>query len=193
VVDDYANLPLPGASIVVTELVEGSHYNAKTDANGRACLPKLPEGIYSVEAVLAGFMNVRYYPVRVAYPATTKLSFRLPFSEITEGGFAEEAVLSGTLRLRGKPLINAEVCALESNGKKHCTTATDTGEYSLSLAPGTYDVQIRTFEGKRLHSKVDLTTPGTYRDSLGSLVEMERHGEERLRAMKGSISPVASS
>jgi hypothetical protein len=174
-VDDYADLPLPGASVTAIDLVKGgTRYDVKTDSKGRACLLKLPEGVYSVEAVLTGFMNVRYYPVRVVYPDTTELSFRLPFSEITEGGFTREVVLSGTLRFQGKPLVNAEVCALESNGKKSCTTATDIGEYALSLAPGSYDIQIRTFDGKRLHSRVDLTTPGAYRDSLGSLVEEQQ-------------------
>lgn len=83
-VNDPEDLPLPHAWVNVTDRIAVKTYNESTDSKGRTCLT-LPEGTYAVEAGLTGFLNVRYYPVRVTYPNPLNLTFRLPFGDITEG------------------------------------------------------------------------------------------------------------
>jgi hypothetical protein len=92
-VNDSEDRPLPNAWINVIELVAASadhdlaakSYNKSADSNGSACFT-LPEGTYSVEAGVMGFLNVRYYPVRLTYPNPLALLFRLPIGDVTEGG-----------------------------------------------------------------------------------------------------------
>src|SRR5579859_6999405 len=66
---DVIDAPLAQATVRIERLSNqlGS-YAATTDSKGTACTGHLPEGLYSVEVSLVGFLNVRYYPVRVAFP-----------------------------------------------------------------------------------------------------------------------------
>jgi hypothetical protein len=66
-VADEGQQPLPAARVHVVSLGDGQAHDRQTDANGSSCLSGLPEGLYSVEASLQGFLHVRYYPVRVSY------------------------------------------------------------------------------------------------------------------------------
>ena len=100
VVIDEANLPLPNAWINVTRMLKPTAdannspikaYNSSTDAKGAACLA-IPEGTYSVEVGLTGFLNVRYYPVRLMYPYGRRLNFQLPIGDVTEDGVTAEAI-----------------------------------------------------------------------------------------------------
>jgi hypothetical protein len=116
VVHDYADLPLSGAWVNIIDVTtakanagsQAPSYSISTDAAGKAC-KTLPEGTYSVEAGLTGFLNVRYYPVRVALPYVVDLSYRLPNGPVGEGGVEQEAILSGTLRVDGKPLEDTKI------------------------------------------------------------------------------------
>jgi len=163
-VTDYADLPLSGASVTTLNLTTAEKHSSRTDRKGDVCLPSLPEGSYSVEVGLQGFMNVRYYPVRPAFPIKTKLSFRLPFAEITEGGLASESTISGTCRVGNKPAANALVCLVKAGSNPRCTTANHLGEYLLSVPPAVYELEVATAEKRKFKSKVDLSTPGSYPD-----------------------------
>src|SRR5262245_51077628 len=90
-VTDPANLPLPDASLTAVNLVTGKIFSERTDRSGKACASAVPEGLYSVEVGMAGFLNVRYHPVRIGPAAASSLKFQLPFGEITEGPLAQEA------------------------------------------------------------------------------------------------------
>jgi hypothetical protein len=163
-VTDYSDLPLPNVTVTAISLVTGAQFEAHTSAKGEACVPKLTDGLYAVEVSLTGFMNVRYYPVRIAYPSASRLSFRLPLSEVSEGGMFGEAYVSGTLRLDGKPMGGAQLCAIDPKRNSHCSTTTGLGEYALALAPGTYQVEIRAQNGDMFRLMIDAPSPDVYRD-----------------------------
>src|SRR5258705_499436 len=96
--------PLRRATLKVVNLDEPSmQLSAPTDSNGKACVPHLAEGLYSVEASAGGFINAKYYPVRVVFPDDMNFSFRLPFGDISEG----------TLLDNGKPYDGVKICLFE--------------------------------------------------------------------------------
>ena len=76
-VSDFSEQPLANAWINVTDLAAGKIRSTQSDSKGSACLPGLPEGLYSVETGLTGFLNVRYYPVRISpqFPHSFRFGF----------------------------------------------------------------------------------------------------------------------
>jgi len=173
IVNDPANLPVPKAWVNVTALLARDAagppetYTMTTDAKGKACLA-VPEGTYSVEVGMTGFLNVRYYPVRVVYPFAPKLVFQLPFGELTEGGMTGEADLVGTLLYKGKPAEYVEVCVLKkaSDAIIACGKTNYFGEYALSVPPGSYRTEIRTKDRQVFRSNVTVPGVGTYNNKL---------------------------
>jgi hypothetical protein len=164
---DYAKLPLPSATITATNLGTGKAYQARSHKDGSACISEVPEGLYSVEASLTGFLHVKYFPVRITASETAKLSFWLPFGEIEEGGIGQESTVSGTLLSRGLPAEAAEICLLRvDTAAKSCTITNDLGEYALVVPPGAYDTEVRTKGGAVYKSRIDVSTPGIYRNRL---------------------------
>jgi len=113
---------------------------------------------------MTGFLNVRYYPVRVDYPFPPTLVFRLPFGELTEGGASDEADLSGTLLYKGKPAGHAKVCVLKrtSDAVIACGITNYFGEYALSVPPGSYRTEIRMADGRQ-EFRSNITVPGVGR------------------------------
>jgi hypothetical protein len=176
-VTDSAGLPLRNAWINVVNLKTNKLYTGQADPNGKACVSKLPDGLYSVEAGLTGFLNVRYYPVRIKYPAVEQLQFRLPFSEITEGLLSQDATVAGTLKTDGDTAVQgANICILEldHHTRVTCTVTNDLGEYAFSLPPGVYVVELQMSSGAVHRSKIDVTTPGSYRNLIGATPTKER-------------------
>jgi hypothetical protein len=164
---DYAQLPLPSASLNATNLTTGKAYAARSDKSGGACFSSIPEGLYSIEASLAGFLHVKYFPVRVTSSATERLSFWLPFGEITEGGIGQESTLSGTLLDGNSPVESAEVCLIGTGGApRTCTVTNDLGEYALVVPSGAYQAETRTRDGKVYKSTINASVPGIYRNRL---------------------------
>lgn len=166
-VADPSRLPLPSASVHATNLHTGKAYRASSNSNGAACLPHIPEGLYAVETSLAGFLNIRYYPVHVTYPSKTVLYFSLPIAEVNEGGVGQESTISGTLNQDSVPLADAKICILgDGDSQIACNTTNDLGEYALLVVPGVYGVEVCTRRGKQYKSTIDVSTPGIYRDKL---------------------------
>jgi hypothetical protein len=172
-VNDILDLPLSNAWVNVTALIPpagndaATTYNTAADSKGRACLT-IPEGAYSVEVGLTGFLNVRYFPVRVVYPHLRDLSFRLPFGDVIVDSVAPEAVISGTLSFEGKPVEFAKICILQkdSPGVVTCGKTNVFGEYALSVPPGTFRTEIRTVDGGVYRSSIAVPRPGSYRNGL---------------------------
>lgn len=162
---DYSQLPLGSVFINATNLGTGKLYTARTDTKGFGCVSEIPAGLYSVETSLKGFLHVRYYPVRVTPSVKQRLTYWLPFAEISEGGIAEDSTLSGTLIKEGGPVQAAEVCIVVG-ADRNCTVTNDLGEYALVGAPAVYVAEIRTRDGKLYKSKIDMSTPGIYRNRL---------------------------
>ena len=164
---DLARLPLPSASVRATDLATGKAYLKQSDKSGIACFSSVPAGLYAIDASLTGFLHVKYYPVLLTPAASQKLSFWLPFSEITEGGLGQESIISGTLLNRGSPADSAEICIVGTTGApKTCTTTNDLGEYALAVPAGVHQIEIRIDKRNIYKSKLDVSTPGIYRDRL---------------------------
>ena len=157
------------AAVKVVSLLDiGKRFTTKTDADGKACAAEVPEGLYSVEASMAGFLNVRYYPVRVSFPRGANLSFQLPFGDISEGGTQPEAILSGTLRDKGKPRSGIRICLFENAAANPvgCGVTNDLGEYVVTVPPGKYWLELSELLQKISRTKIDLSNSGYYRDKV---------------------------
>ena len=158
---------LPRATLEIIDLNNPSvQYSAAANKEGRACVPKMADGIYSVEASSSGFMHVRYYPVRVAYPDNIDLTFRLPFGEIREGGIGTDVVVSGTLREKGVPLDGVRICLSRQDPTAvvTCTDTNDLGQYAAIVRTGKYRVELSRLNKSITVTIVDFPTPGIYRN-----------------------------
>lgn len=162
------NKPLSGATVTATHLFDPTfRRSADTDIEGRVCFQELAEGLYSVEVGRAGYLRVRYYPVRYRFPTTTELHFQMPFGEILEAGLMEEAVFSGTLRQSGTALAHAEICLVGVTSKtRGCTTSNGIGQYALVVSPGRYWVELNVGSRRLLREELNLPAPGYYVDRI---------------------------
>lgn len=168
-IGDRDGQPLPRTTMRVVSLTDSTmQYSASGNSKGVACVNRMPEGLYAVEASEAGFMNVRYYPVRVTFPHDVALEFRLPFGEISEGLGLVESTVSGTLTQDGRPAEGIKICLFqqEKPTPAACSITNDLGQYALTVAPGKYAVQF--YRSGRLieTATLDLTSPGFYRNRL---------------------------
>ena len=165
---DEGRQALPKARVGVRNLLTGNILTGETGGEGRVCLQSIPEGLYSVTVSLAGFLNVKYYPVRVSYPQKHALTVTLPLGEITEGRIADDAILSGTLGRDGAAIKGAKICLVTPTGSRiACTVTDDLGEYSLSVPTGVYDAEMTDSGGTVYRQSIDLSTPGAiYHDRL---------------------------
>ena len=167
---DPGDQPLPDAAVIVSSLSGGpQHYAAKADHDGSVCIDHVPEGLYAVEVSLTGFINVRYHPVRVVFPNTVNLAFRLPFGNVNGDSFSVESTLSGTLKRKGVPFSGIKVCLFqrEATVPSVCDNTDQVGEYALIVPAGKYDVEMSD-RGKVLvpRRSIDLSVAGLYRDQL---------------------------
>lgn len=166
-VSDPASLPLPGAVVVAANLVTLKTQRVDTDEKGQACLNLLPEGLYSVEVSLRGFLTVKYHPVRVSFSGTKRLSAQLPFGELTEGGVLQESTLAGTLKDGDNLLVHAKICLFrEGNARPEvCITTNELGEYGVIVVPAAYRFEI-VAGGSKYGGTIDAAVPGSYRIRL---------------------------
>jgi hypothetical protein len=183
-VNDRDGLPLPKSLIVATNLTTFQATTGATDEFGKHCFAGIPEGLYSFEAGLSGFLNVRYYPVHVKFDDLTSLEFRLPFGDISRERLAPEAMISGTLRRGAAPLAGATICLFKTAAEKpvRCVETTELGEYAVGVPPAIYEVEIRLGRGGQTRPmfqpghgpapgsecwmRLDLSSPGHYRNVL---------------------------
>jgi Carboxypeptidase regulatory-like domain len=166
---DVTEAPLPNATINIVSLSDPSkRASAITGSNGKACVSQLPEGLYAVEAGLTGFLNVRYYPVRIEFPNNVHLSFRLPFGDIGEGGIEPDAIVSGTLEDAGHATSGIKICLLQHEGAvpTACTVTNDLGQYALTVPPGKYRVEVTRLSKTLFSGSLDLSSPGSYVNKL---------------------------
>ena len=168
IVQDDAGLPLPRAHISVRG-ASSVPLGEFTDQEGKACL-EVGRGTYAVEVELAGFMSVRYTPVRLEPQRGKNLVFRLPFGDVMadEYGFPE-SVLSGTLTSGGHPWQRAKICLMsekESSVLVHCGLTDSFGDYYLSVQPGRYRIEVTDMRGLIHRSALDLSIAGIYRNAV---------------------------
>lgn len=167
-VNDELGRPLPGGWIHVAELTTAEDYTNAVDKAGRACF-KLPEGVYSIEAGHVGFLNVRYYPIRiVAGRERPDTVMSLPLGDVLEGEIAKDSVLSGSVFLDGKPVQSDQVCLLKKRTREivSCALTNEFGEYAVTVSPGIYDLEVRTWKKMLFSSTEDLSSPGSHRKRI---------------------------
>lgn len=167
---DPGNLPLPHAVLNVSNLsTTAQHYAGEADHDGNVCIDHIAEGLYAVEVSMSGFLNVRYYPVKMIFPHTTQLEFRLPFGNVNGDTFSPESILSGTLKRKGEPVEGVNICLYQNhaNMPSVCDKTDDIGEYALTVPTGTYELEMSD-RGKVLAPRrpIDLSVAGLYRDRL---------------------------
>ncbi len=167
-VRDPTRLPIPRAVVSATELGTWKRHTVMTGDSGRACFASIPEGLYAVEAGTEGFVNVRYYPVRLRFPFTQRHRFELPLGELREGGIPTESVISGTLRLEGEPVAWAKICIKAAGADQICTTSNSIGQYALFVPPAKYRADITRGGRPRIETvlTLDVSVAGTYIDKL---------------------------
>lgn len=166
-VSDPARLPLWNAAVTVIGLTIEKQASEQSDRNGIACINGLPEGLYSVEVSLTGFLNVRYYPIRLGPDRVARPHFTMPLGEIGESFEAQEALLSGTLKLGDSAVSKATICLkmLNSEAAPKCTESNEIGEYAFSVLPGKYRAEVVTNE-KVFSMLLDLSSAGYYRNRI---------------------------
>ena len=168
-VTDATGGSLPSATVTVHKL-SGDHLDesSQTDSQGRYSFAELPDGEYSVEAVLTGFVSVSYKPVRIYFPAGAWWNFVL-----TVAGFGHDAVYAssevvGELLWRGARVSTANICLTRSDGPHQpiCTVTNRLGQYFLDVPTAIYVVTVD--KGGDLHTteRLDLTTAGQYRNKI---------------------------
>jgi|HubBroStandDraft_1064217.scaffolds.fasta_scaffold126597_2 hypothetical protein len=160
---------LPRATITVHKLSgEQFEQSSLTDSEGRYSFAELPDGVYSVEGALAGFVSLSYRPVRIYFPAQVHWDF-----ELRVAGFGGDAVyassdLVGELTWEGARVPKAKVCLTRPGGPYGpvCTTTNGLGQYFLEVPPGVYVATVDSGVGTQVQQRVDLSTAGEYRNAL---------------------------
>jgi hypothetical protein len=168
VVDETGG-PLPAATVSVRKLSGEQFYqSSQTDSQGHYSFPELPDGEYSVEGALTGFVSVLYKPVRIYFPAEVRWDFVLSVA-----GFGGDAVyasseLVGELLWRGVRMPTASICVTRADEPPHptCTVTNRLGQYFLDLPPAIYIVSIDCGRGLQAKDRLDLRTAGQYRNKI---------------------------
>jgi hypothetical protein len=168
---DTTDAPLARAVVNVVGLTHPANmYSGLTDPAGDACIDQLAEGLYSVEASLEGFLNVRYYPVQVAFPRDIHLAFTLPLGETHEGGIQPDAVVNGTLGSVEAPLSGIKICMYPSEKliPIACTVSNELGQYALEVPPGRYRVELSRGLNSLRSTTIELLNPGDYHNKIAA-------------------------
>ncbi len=139
-----------------------------TDTDGVACSNKVRESRYRVDVWKPGFLHASFQPVSVHPEAQSRLRVFLPFGEIREGGISQRSLVSGTLTDEKGPVEDARICVRipKTAMPLACVETNSLGEYTISLSPGEYVVEI--IKGSKRARPIDLslTTSGVFRNKL---------------------------
>src|SRR5438105_8849805 len=83
-VKDPNGLPVPGASVAVTDLATGKTFNVKSDEAGDYLVRELPPGQYSVAGLLTGFKQLVRTPVTLVAFQKARVDLPLEVGETIE-------------------------------------------------------------------------------------------------------------
>jgi hypothetical protein len=168
VVDETGG-PLRGATVTLHKLSsEQFDESSQTDSEGRYSFPELPDGEYSVEGSLTGFVAVSYKPLRIYFPANVECNFVLRVA-----GFGGDAVYAtsqivGELRWRGDRVPLAKICLASAAEPRRqaCTTTNRLGQYFLDVPPAIYVVTVDDGAGLHVRQRLDMSAAGEYRNKI---------------------------
>lgn len=165
-VSDAFNTPLAGATVILRAVNRPSDLLiGKTNRDGVYEFREVPDGTYWLEASMAGYVSVRYHPVRILYPFGYEQDFRLPRDEVYEMDVPDKAHVVGELRPGGSPLGGVQVC-LGRGREEHCVTANRIGQYSILVAPGRWRAVVRNRRDVLWRQDLALGKPGEYRNVI---------------------------
>ena len=165
-VSDTFNTPLGGATVILRAVNRPAELHiAKTNKDGVYEFREVPDGTYWLEASMAGYVSVRYHPVRILYPFGYEQDFRLPRDEVYEMEAPDKAHVAGELRPGGNPLGGVQVC-LGRGREEHFVTANRLGQYSLLVAPGRWRATVKNRKEILWRQDLALGRPGEYRNAI---------------------------
>lgn len=166
---DEGGGPLPAATVTVHKLSgEQFEESSTTDAQGRYSFPELPDGEYSVDGALPGFVSNSYKPVRIYFPAQVRWDFQLRL-----GGFGHDAVYSsselvGELTSHRARVAGARICVTRVGqaDRSICAVTNRLGQYFLDVPPAIYLVTVETGAVALSNQRLDLSVAGSYRNKI---------------------------
>ena len=177
---DPAEFPIEGAEVRVQERSASLIRQIETSEYGTACIADLPEGDYSVEAIMEGFYSVTYRPVSLTDSGPRLLGFKLDFANPPASqDLADTALLAGVLLENVTLTASSRICIREQDAapdEAECqVTKNGLGGYRFYLPSGSYIVDIN-YDERAYQSTIDIVAPGFYRNVLRISDETEvRH------------------
>jgi hypothetical protein len=137
-----------GTSIAnATVVVESTAYSATTNSSGYYIIANIPIGTYTITASKAGYVNQSKTGQTVSAGSVLVVNFTL----------TKYGVVNGTIRnfWNSSAIADANITAKQGESYVASTLSGADGSYSLSLAPGTYDIFV-TASGYTDNSVFDL-------------------------------------
>jgi hypothetical protein len=190
-VSDASNAPIAGATVTLQMIGKPQEtFTAKTGKDGIYEFREVPDGSYSIEAGMKGYVSVRYAPIHILFPFGFERDFRLPADEVYESDAPDKAHVAGELKVADKPIGGVRVC-LRRRQEEFCTTTNRLGQYSLLVPPGSWLAVVTAQKDKSVlwRQRLQLAKPGEYRDQIHiRIVAQAPPAEERRpsRARQGA-------
>ncbi|MES1255159.1 MAG: TonB-dependent receptor [Acidobacteriota bacterium] len=130
VISDQAAAPVPGATVVVTNVGTSQQRTIASSSDGVYTAPSLPPGAYRVEVALPGFKTARRDGIRLATGEKARIDFALALGDVREQVTvtADAPILRVATASLGTVVENEHIAGLPLNGRTFITLA--------SLAPG---------------------------------------------------------
>jgi hypothetical protein len=156
--------------MITVRKLSGDKFDAssQTDSGGSYSFPELPDGEYSVEATLRGFVGVSYKPVRIYFPAQVRRDFVLAVAFVGGDAVYASSELVGELIWKGARVPRANICLFRLDGpyRPTCTSTNGLGQYYLDVPPEKYNSTVSGDGGLSVSQSLDLSTPGEYRNKI---------------------------
>jgi hypothetical protein len=150
-ITDFSGAALSGATVRVLSLNDRSEIGrAKSGADGLYAVRDIPDGTYSLEASLSGYLSVAYYPVRVEFPKTYNLNYQLPALITNPDELRTEARVFGVAMLGLKLVGGLKVCLSKpgSADLPSCGYTDGMSRFFIAVPAGGYELSV--FNGGNL-------------------------------------------
>ncbi len=179
---DPAGQSLPGVSVTIAKRTDEAASlpfaptQTRTDAAGQACFFQIPDGSYSVELALHGFLTATYQPIRVDVLRPASLAVGMLFGQVIELDISRIARITGVIRFRDEPAAEARICVYEGDSRHpaNCSRPDRFGQFGLLVEPGAYVLEVTRQDKVYLRKSVNIPSAGTFLDLIPPLLPEER-------------------
>ena len=182
--DDEGNQESDNAGITV--FIPGTSYSAYTDSNGEFAMSGVPQGLYTIRAMYAGYTYSEQENILLETSTDDEAIcvVSTPFEVVYARGIVKGTVLLGAET--GNSGVN--IVLADVTGKNAYTASTlETGAWSVSeVTPGTYIVEISK-DGYETQSLNDIIVVGARVTNVGKVVLKEYGG-----SLTGTVALSAS-